>query len=413
MSRRTRLLVLLVSTPLVVFVAVGGLLGAVLPSPQLATKDLRVFEDVVRLIRGAYVEPPNIDKVMDGAMRGLADALDPVSSYLTPEEVKALDSRTPLPRANVGVTVSRQFGYLRIIGVRDGSPAAKAGLRSGDFIRAIGDLATRDMSTHAGTRLLAGDAGSKVSLLVFRGNAADPHTIELTREEPPTDRATSRKLATGEHYVRVTSFAPGAANAIRGAVQALGATASAGIILDLRDLADGTPEEGIAAAKLFVAKGTLATRAGRSGDPVVIGAAAGDGALSMPLVAIVTRGTGNAAEVMAAALAGNKRAVLVGEPTAGLAGVQTLVRLPEGHGLLLTTARYLQADGKSIHVGREGGGLRPEIPVELPAVAFDQPAPEGDVLLDRAVAELKKLAPARPAAPARGTAAPVQPAAAR
>ena len=415
MSRRNRLVVLLVSTSLVVFVMVGGLLGAVVPAPQQAISSLRVFDDVVRLIFGAYVEPPNVDKVMDGAMRGLADGLDPATSYLTPDEVRAFDSRTALPPGDVGLTVSRQF-WLRVVGVRDGSPAARAGIRSGDFIRAINDSATRDVSAYAGQRLLAGPVGSKVTLLILRGNAADPHPVELVREDPGAVRATGKRLAGGEAYVRVVSFGAGAVAAIRSAVQATGTAAASGLILDLRDTADGRPEDGVAAARLFVSKGTIATREGpdlsraaatgttrgaitskRVGQPArtidteVISAESGDGPLAMPVVVIVSRGTAQAAEVLAAALANNKRGTLVGEPTAGWAANQTLVRLPEGHGLLMTSVRYLQADGKPIHSNsNEPRGLRPDVPVEVPPVAFDQPAPEADPLLTAAVETLRK-----------------------
>ena len=264
---------------------------------------------------------------MDGAMRGLADGLDPASSYLTPDEVRALDSRDAAPdRATSASRSSRQF-YLRIVGVRDGSPAAKAGLRSGDFIRAIGDVATRDMSAFAGTRLLAGAAGSKVSLLVFRGNAADPHPIELIREDPPTDRATSRQACRRRELRARDQLRPGAAAAIRAAVQALGAAASRASSSTCATPPTARRKTASPPARLFVAKGTLADarRARRrSGGHA---AAAGDGALTMPVVAIVSRGTANAAEVLAVgARPGTSAARSVGEPTAGLAGVQTLVR---------------------------------------------------------------------------------------
>lgn len=390
MSRRTRWFVIAVSTPLVVFVMVGGLLGAVLPAPQQGAEPLKVFQDVVRLINLAYVEPPSMDKVMDGAMKGLADSLDPATSYLTPEEVRAYEAKTPLPSADLGLTVTRGL-WLRVIGVRDGSPAERAGIRSGDFIRAINDTATRDMSGYAGQRMLAGAPGSKVTLIMLRSSAADPHPVDLVREEPSAVRATGRRLPTGEAYVRVSSFGAGAVPAIRAAFQTLGTAAAGGVILDLRHVADGTPEDGIAAAKLFIAKGTLATRAGRSGDRTTVTAAAGDGGITVPLVVLVSRGTGQAAEVLAAALVGNKRAVLVGEPTAGLAAAQTLVKLPQGHGLLMTTTQYLQADGTPIHTGpSEQRGLRPEILVETPAAAFDQPPPATDPILTRGLEELKK-----------------------
>src|SRR6187551_1629414 len=130
MSRRARVLVLLLSTPFVVIIAVGGLLGAAGRSPQEGVPHLRVFTDVVNLILRAYVEPPNIDKVMDGAMKGLVDGLDPDTSYLTPDDVKVIDAKTPLPDGDLGIVISRQF-YLRIVGIRDGSPAHRAGLQTG------------------------------------------------------------------------------------------------------------------------------------------------------------------------------------------------------------------------------------------------------------------------------------------
>jgi carboxyl-terminal processing protease len=274
--------------------------------------------------------------------------------------------------------VSKPY-YLLVVGERDGSPAARAGIRSGDFIRAIDDVATRDMSAHTGTRLLAGEPGSRTTLLILRANTPEPRPIELVRELPATTRATARRLAGGEAYVRVSSFGPGAADQIRTAVASLGAAARTGVIIDLRDTADGTPAEGATAARLFIKAGTIATLASRRAEPVVTVAGGTDGALTMPVVLLVSIGTGNAAEVFAAAMADNQRASLVGTPTAGLAGVQTLVRLPDDHGLLLTTARYVRADGTPI-----GERLRPEVLVEMPIVGFDDAPPASDAALDRA-----------------------------
>lgn len=439
MSRRARVLIFLVSTPLVIIVAVGGLLGAGRAPVQQGLPHLRVFQDVVGLILKAYVEPPNVDKVMDGAMKGLVDGLDPDTSYLTPDDVRAIDAKTPLPEGDLGLVISRQF-YLRVIGVRDGSPAQRAGLQTGDFIRAINDAATRDMSEFAGNRLLHGAPGSKVTLLIIRnGNTGDPHPVELVREVPKNDRAEGKRLPGGEAYVRVSSFGPGAADALRSAVTATGPAATKGVIIDLRDVADGPPEEGIAAARLFVKSGTIAIRAGRptvlasgNSSTAVTGgtngtvrgatqapsttppptappqttrptipdsavktvAAPGDGALGMPVVLLVSNGTAHAAEIFAAALSNNKRATLVGEPTAGLAGVQRLVRLPEGHGLMLTTERYLQTDGVPIH----SRGLRPNVLVEIPTIGFEEQKPTTDPVLDRGIKELTSPTPATAAA---------------
>jgi carboxyl-terminal processing protease len=158
-----------------------------------------------------------------------------------------------------------------------------------------------------------------------------------------------------------------------------------GVVIDLRATADGVPEDGVAAARLFVGSGTLATREARGADKVVLSAAAGDGSVTVPVILVVSNGTANAAEVFAAALAGANRARLVGEPTAGIAGAQRLVRLPEGHGLWLTHTQYLQADGSPIH----GRGLRPDVPVDIVTVGFDEKPPTTDAALERAIAELK------------------------
>jgi carboxyl-terminal processing protease len=382
-----------VSTPVAAVLIVGGLLGASRPMPQQGVPHLKVFEDVVQLITHAYVEDVNVDRVFDGAMRGLSDGLDASSAYLTPEEVTAVAANQPLPPADVGIVLSRQF-YLRVVGVRDGSPASRARIAEGDFIRAIDDKPTRDLSAFSGTRLLRGAPGTRVKLLVFRNNAAEPRTVELTRETPTVDAVTSKRLPGGETYVRIASFGPGTAAALRAQLPAGSADgvfptlSSAGaadrVVIDLRSTADGAPEDGIAAARLFVGKGRLAARAARNSETVTIEAGVGDGVLTMPLVLLVSNGTAHAAEVFAAALAGNDRARLVGQPTAGLAGVQRLVRLPEGHGLWLTYAHYLRADDTPIHQN----GLRPDVPVEVPSVGFDEAPPATDVVLERALKEL-------------------------
>ncbi len=175
MASRSRVFVLALSTVIMVFAFVGGYLG------QAVAKDdtyqhLRVFEDVVSLVLNNYVEPVDVSQAMKGAMKGLADTLDPESAYLSPDLVRSLESNDPGGAAEVGVDLTRQY-YLRVVAVRDGSPAAKAGLRPADFIRAIDNRPTRDMSAYEGARRLRGAPGSKVSLLVIRGNAADPHEL--------------------------------------------------------------------------------------------------------------------------------------------------------------------------------------------------------------------------------------------
>ena len=152
MNSKARWFLVALSTPLVIVAAVGGLIGASPAVPQKGFEHLRVFEDVVSLVNGAYVEEVDPDKVFDGAMRGLAEGLDASSAYLPPAEVALIDNKTLLADGDTGLVITRQF-YLRVLGVRDGSPAARAGVRSGDFVRAIDDTPTRDMSAFTGTRV--------------------------------------------------------------------------------------------------------------------------------------------------------------------------------------------------------------------------------------------------------------------
>jgi len=396
MTSKSRWLLFVVSTPLVILAAVGGLLGANAPAtsqPEKAFTHLRVFEDVVSLIMSSYVETVDPNVVMEGAMRGLADGLDPMSAYLTPDEVAFAKNGTTLPAGDVGLVVSRQF-YLRIVGVRDGSPAHRAGLRTNDFIRGIDNRPTREVSAFTGMRLLRGEPGSTVELTVLRGNAAEPHVVTLTREALKGDAVVTTKLPTGAAVVRVTTFGPGTATALTSVVAGLQKSGTTGVVIDLRSTADGPVSEGIAAARAFVASGTIAIRSERDKERELTSATNGDGTVTLPVVLLVSNGTAGAAEVFAAALNGNGRGDIVGEPTAGLAAEQRLVTLPENRGLWMTFARYLATDGEPIH----GRGLRPNVAVESPSVTFDGPAPTTDEMLAKA---LERLRPAAGAPEAR------------
>jgi carboxyl-terminal processing protease len=384
MTARTRWIVLLVSTPLVAFVVIGSLLGRTLAS-QGAYEHLRVFEDVVSLVTQNYVEPVDVDKVMTGAMRGLADGLDADSAYLSPEQVKTFEAdRTP-STGTTGLELTRGY-YLRVVSARDASPAAKAGIRTGDYIRAINGAPTRNLSALEGMRLLRGPVGSKVTLTVLRGSAADPRDIPLVREATPAGDVVSKIQAPGIGFVRVSAFGPGAAGRIEQAVVGLTKQGAASVIIDLRDTAEGKLEEGIAAARPFVPAGkTLSSRETKAGKDSIVTTSAGDGKISTPLVLLTTNGTSGAAEVFAAALSENKRATLVGEHTLGRAGVQKLVKLPDGSALYMTYARYLTPGGTAIH----GTGLAPTIDVEEPEREFGQAAPATDPILEKALEQVR------------------------
>lgn len=378
MTSRTRLWVLLISTPVIIFAILGGYLGQVMAKDD-TYQHLRVFEDVVSLVLNNYVEEVDVKKAMKGAMNGLADNLDPDSAFLPATVASAYESTAPEGPADIGVELSRQY-YLRVISVRDGSPAAKAGLRSGDFIRTIDKKSTKDTSIVEGDRLLHGQPGSKVSLLVIRGNAADPHEVDLTREHGTVPEMSSKMADGATGYIHIVEFSKRAPVQLKQAVDALAKTGATRYIVDLRGATRGDLDDGLAASRLFVKSGTLAIRETKAGKETVT-AQAGDGAVTAPMVLLVDQSTARAGEVFAAALDGNKRAEMIGEHTVGSAAKQKLVKLSDGSAMLLSYLRYLAPDGTAIHEK----GLQPEVPVDEPDVEFGTAAPTTDPTLQRAL----------------------------
>lgn len=379
MTSRTRFWVLAVSTPIIAFAIIGGYLGQVMASNDATFQHLRVFDDVFSLVLNNYVQEVDVRKAMRGAMNGLAEGLDPDSGFLSADLVKTIESNQPLGPADIGVDVTRQY-YLRIMDVRDGSPAAKAGLRTGDFIRAIDGKPTRDMSTYEGTRLLHGQPGSKITLLVIRGNAADPHEVPLVRERVGGPELTSHMADATTGYVHVADFEKDTANRLKQALESLTRSGASKFVIDVRNSAHGDLDDGIAAARLFVKSGTLAVKQTKA-QKQPITAQAGDGAITAPVALLVDSGTAGAAEVFAAALRGNNRAQLIGEHTMGRAAHQHLVKLPDGSGLLLTVERYLTPSSAQLHEK----GLDPDVEVDQPDVDFGSQPPTTDATLQRAL----------------------------
>jgi len=382
MTSRTRLLAIVISAPVIAFAVIGGFLGNVMARTDDTYAHLRVFQDVVSLIMSNYVEQPNLDNVMKGAMRGLAEGLDSDSAFLTQPQVRQLDSGDQGGTADVGIELTHQY-YLRVVSARDDSPAYKAGIRPGDFVRVIDSRPTRDMSAFEGRRLLRGSAGSKLTLTVIRGSAVEPHVVELVREVAPAADVKSRMQGDGIGYVRIASFGKRAADQLRAQIASLTKSGATKLIIDVRNTATGDLADGVTAARLFVGSGTLAIRESRPAGQQKIDTAKGDGAIALPVTLLVDTGTSGAAEIFAAALSGNKRAELIGERTIGRAGTQELVRLPDGSGLWITSSRYLTPAAAAI----QGKGLEPDVPVDYQDGEFGAPAP-ADTILQKAIERL-------------------------
>src|SRR5437762_5442140 len=253
MSSRTRALVMTISAPVIAFAIVGGFLGRVMARED-TYQHLKIFDDVVSMISNSYVEEADMEKVMRGAMHGLAEGLDPDSAYLTADQVKQVESGVALAPGGVGLDLTRQY-YLRVIAARDNSPAAKAGLRTGDYIRAIGNVPTREMSVWEGVRALRGAPGTRVSITIIRGNAADPHVVELTRENEPASVVNGRMAGTNVGYVRIAGVGSNTADQVKTQIADLTKSGPSRLIVDVRPLSHGSIDDDVARARVLCSPG--------------------------------------------------------------------------------------------------------------------------------------------------------------
>jgi carboxyl-terminal processing protease len=390
MSPRGRLVIALVSTLLVGYVAVGSLLGRVFGDTTYG--QLAVFNEVVRLVLDAYVEPVNIDRAMTGARIGLTDALDGDSAYLDADELKAYQQPPREGDAEIGVVLTRRFSFLMVAATRPGSPAAKGGIKVGDIIKTIDGRHSRSLSPPAGQRLLHGEPGAVVKLTLLRAGS-DPIDVSVVRERLVPVGPERRMLAEQTGYIKVAEFSPRAADDVRGEIDALRRAGAHALILDLRGSGAGEPVDGVKVAELFLKGGSVGKLTGTRTDEQVFSADPARSAWDRPLAVLVDTGTGGAAEVVTAALLDASRGPIVGEHTFGRAGVQKVVPLAEG-GLLLTVAKYVSPKGTAVH----GKGIEPTVAVDVPEREEDEVAPAGDPILDKALEVLKNPAAAKKAA---------------
>ena len=350
-----------------------------------AYKQMRVYAEVLRKIQNYYVTDPSIPEVTNGALHGLLDSLDPDSSYLTPAEYKLYKDRPASETAQVGITVSKRYGYATIVNVLPGSPADQDHLRDGDVIDLIGDQSTHDLPLAVIRFMLEGKPGSTISISVVRPFKPDPDKIVLTRAAlaiPPL----------GEQFYEdatILYLKPGVLTAARVddiAAKIKGAGKTKKILLDLRDTTGDDLSQGLRLANLFIKQGTLATIEGQKYPQQTFAADPAKCITDAPVAVLVNRGTYGAPELTAAAIEDLKRGDVVGERTFGEGAVQKTIDLPDGAALMLTVAKYEDPAGKKI----EDEAVTPNEVVASPQ-DDDEPAPanNGDEQLNRALDLLK------------------------
>ena len=385
MSTKTRWIIALASLPVIAFTLIGGYLGRV-SAGENTYRHLRIFEDVVSLISNNYVEEVDLDEVMQGALRGLAEGLDSDSAYLLEEDVDRLERGGTLPEGNVGLTVTRRY-YTQVVATRDGSPAAAAGILPGDFVRAIDGEPTRFMSAIEADRRLHGQPGSTVTVSLIRGRTQEPYDITLERNTTANLEVTGRLLDTTNAIgiVRIPSFHNDVATQVSDVITALTAQGASRLVIDVRNAATGSYPNALDTARLFIDDGTLVILQEQGGTKTSVEASQTGTRIDIPMTLLINYGSSGPAELFVAALSDRELAKAVGQRTAGRVGLQKLVRLPDGTGLWLSYARYLTASEEPIHLY----GIQPSIPVPIEAPELGEPLSADDPILDRAVEEME------------------------
>jgi carboxyl-terminal processing protease len=326
---------------------IGSVLGRS-ASPDDTYKHMGVFADVVSRIKSEYVEEPDMKSVTLGALNGMLEAIDPFASYLNADQYRDYLKNKDVKRADVGLILSKKFGYVGVVGTIAGSPAAKANFTTGDMIESIGGVATRDMPLAYANLLLQGESGTNVDLSVVRVRHPEPTSVKLARAVFPLPSVESRVIGDKVGYINIDALSPALVKEVAANVQKLQKDGAQKLVLDLRNCATGSPEDGIALANLFMNKGRITYLVGQKMPRQNFEADPAKAITNLPVAVLTNRGTADAAEVAAAALMDSKRAQVVGERTYGDAAVRRAITMEDGGAIILSVAKYYSPDGKAI-----------------------------------------------------------------
>jgi carboxyl-terminal processing protease len=318
---------------------------------------------VLVLVENQYVEPAARNKVIEGAIKGMVAELDPHSAYMSAAEFALFQGETEGKFGGVGVEVDFKNEYITVIAPIDGSPAARAGIKSGDQILAVNGKPMRGERIDKLVGIMRGPAGSKVRIVIRRPGTAEPLTFDLVREEIHVTSVIGKRLTGDIGYLRLKQFQDGThEELLRAAAKLRGESKSQllGVILDMRNNPGGLVDEAENVADEFLAAGAIYSTRHRGQVIDEVKAHPGGAFSSVPIVVLVNEYSASSAELVAGALQDARRATVVGAPTFGKGSVQTIFDLPGGAGLRLTTMRYYTPNGRSI----QAQGIRPDIVIE-------------------------------------------------
>ncbi|MDI1226515.1 MAG: S41 family peptidase [bacterium] len=335
-------------------------------------KALNLFGDVFEQARANYVEKVEDKKLIEYALNGMLSSLDPHSNYMTAEESKAMEVQNRGEFGGLGIEVTMENSVVKVVSPIDDTPAARAGIQSGDLIVELDGKQVMGMTLSEAIEKMRGKIGTEIVLTVIREGAKEPLKFRLVRDNIQIKSVRSRVIDGKAGYIRITQFNAQTYDGLKKAIadaQKEAGDKLMGFILDLRNNPGGLLDQAIKVSDVFIDKGEIVSTRGRNPeDTRRDNATAGDLTNGLPLVVIINGGSASASEIVAGALQDHKRAILMGTQSFGKGSVQTLFPAPGGGAIKLTTARYFTPSGRSI----QAKGITPDLIVERAKVVAEK-----------------------------------------
>ena len=338
-------------------------------------QNLDLFISIIEQVRKNYIEEVDETRLIENAISGMLTYLDPHSSYLSAEELRKWDEQTSGQFSGLGIEVTLEEGFIKVISPIDDSPAAEAGLQAGDYITQLNGESVLGLSLEEAVKKMRGPVGSEITLTIEREEAEAPFDVVITRGTIKTPSGRVR-LESDAMVVRITSFNEQTIDNVQKGIEEImeeagGKENLVGAILDLRNNPGGFLDTAINLSDIFLDEGEIVSIRQRDGEGAKrFLAEPGDVLEGLPMAVLINQGSASASEIVAGALQDHDRAVIVGTKSFGKGSVQTLVPLGEEYGALrLTTARYYTPSGRSI----QAQGILPDVVVQQP---LSQPEPE-------------------------------------
>jgi carboxyl-terminal processing protease len=379
-NNRTVRLWLFMLTAVLFWVVGTGFYRELAADSKETYKGLKTFSDVVEIVEKNYVDPVDSKELLEKAIQGMVNGLDPHSSLLPPEAFEELQIDTKGEFTGIGISITIRNGFVTVISPIEGTPAYRAGIKAGDRIVKVDGESTSDL--RQAVKRMRGPKGSKVVVTVVRKGEEKPLEFELIRDLIPIDSVKALVLQPGYGYVWVTHFRDQTADDLEAALKKLEKETGQlkGLILDLRDNPGGLLPQSIQVSDLFLSKGTILSIKGRQKKHTKVYTAKKDNDVGgYPMAVLINGGSASASEIVAGALQDNKRAVIVGTTSFGKGSVQTVESLRDGYGLKLTIARYYTPSGRSI----QAKGIEPDIWVPARALNPDEMQREDGLIKEK------------------------------